>query len=190
MGLSATLPNFADVAEFLHVSPEPGKGLFFCDDSFRPVPLTQRFLGVTVGNKARAVEKMYELAFDRSVEELLAGKQAMVFVHSRKDTMTTAMKLLEYAAQEGKETLFTSPREHAKFEYFKQRVQRSHNRQLQDLFPRGLAIHHAGDASKRPELGGGDVFRGSSACVVLYGDLGVGCESSRAWGDYQGDGVV
>lgn len=144
VGLSATLPNFADVAEFLHVNPEPGKGLFFCDDSFRPVPLTQRFLGVTLMNKLKSVEKMYELAFDRCVEELQNGKQAMVFVHSRKDTMTTATKLLEYSARERKEALFSSPRDHEKYDYFKQRVQRSHNRQLQDLFPRGLAIHHAG----------------------------------------------
>lgn len=33
MGLSATLPNFEDVAAFLRVKPE--KGLFYFDNSFR-----------------------------------------------------------------------------------------------------------------------------------------------------------
>jgi replicative superfamily II helicase len=44
VGLSATLPNYVDVAKFLHVNPE--KGLFFFDSRFRPVPLAQRFLPV------------------------------------------------------------------------------------------------------------------------------------------------
>ncbi|VDO39800.1 unnamed protein product [Haemonchus placei] len=40
VGLSATLPNYADVARFLRVNPY--KGLFFFDGRFRPVPLTQK----------------------------------------------------------------------------------------------------------------------------------------------------
>lgn len=37
IGLSATLPNYIDVAEFLGVNPY--QGLFFFDSGFRPVPL-------------------------------------------------------------------------------------------------------------------------------------------------------
>ena len=37
IGLSATLPNFADVATFLHV--DANKGLFYFDHTYRPVPL-------------------------------------------------------------------------------------------------------------------------------------------------------
>ena len=39
VGLSATLPNYQDVARFLNVDPK--KGLFFFDGRFRPVPLAQ-----------------------------------------------------------------------------------------------------------------------------------------------------
>ncbi|KHN86946.1 Activating signal cointegrator 1 complex subunit 3 [Toxocara canis] len=39
VGLSATLPNYVDVARFLRVNPY--KGLFFFDSRFRPVPLAQ-----------------------------------------------------------------------------------------------------------------------------------------------------
>jgi replicative superfamily II helicase len=39
VGLSATLPNYPDVAQFLGVDLE--KGLFFFDGRFRPIPLTQ-----------------------------------------------------------------------------------------------------------------------------------------------------
>lgn len=144
VGLSATLPNYMDVAEFLHVNMEPGKGLFYCDDSFRPVPLTQRFLGVTIQDKAKALEKIYELAYLRCVEELKMQKQAMVFVHSRKDTSVTAERLIEYATQYHTLELFGSPVNHPKYDYYKGRVQRSHNNLLQKLFQNCLGIHHAG----------------------------------------------
>ena len=45
VGLSATLPNYEDVATFLRVNP--AKGLFYFDNSFRPVPLDQTYIGVT-----------------------------------------------------------------------------------------------------------------------------------------------
>ena len=45
VGLSATLPNYLDVARFLHVNPY--EGLFFFDGRFRPVPLGQTFIGKT-----------------------------------------------------------------------------------------------------------------------------------------------
>ncbi len=39
VGLSATLPNYADVATFLRVDPKVG--LFFFGNEYRPVPLHQ-----------------------------------------------------------------------------------------------------------------------------------------------------
>lgn len=44
VGLSATLPNYIDVARFLNVNPH--RGLFFFDGRFRPVPLQQTFIGM------------------------------------------------------------------------------------------------------------------------------------------------
>jgi pre-mRNA-splicing helicase BRR2 len=45
VGLSATLPNYEDVATFLRVKPD--KGLYYFDNSFRPVPLQQQYIGIT-----------------------------------------------------------------------------------------------------------------------------------------------
>ncbi|KAL0236471.1 hypothetical protein GEMRC1_003053 [Eukaryota sp. GEM-RC1] len=50
LGLSATLPNYKDVADFLRV---PANGLFYFDGSFRPVPLTQYFSGVNKPQRSR-----------------------------------------------------------------------------------------------------------------------------------------
>jgi len=44
VGLSATLPNYVDVADFLKVNRYAG--LFYFDASFRPVPLEQHYIGV------------------------------------------------------------------------------------------------------------------------------------------------
>ncbi|KAJ0395648.1 hypothetical protein ATCC90586_003056 [Pythium insidiosum] len=66
VGLSATLPNYADVATFLRVYVPPGGdaaaqnaatnggrgGLFFFDSTYRPVPLDQTFIGVTTNPSA------------------------------------------------------------------------------------------------------------------------------------------
>lgn len=43
VGLSATLPNYTDVGDFLRVNPNTG--LFLFDASFRPVPLHQTYIG-------------------------------------------------------------------------------------------------------------------------------------------------
>ena len=45
VGLSATLPNYEDVATFLRVNP--AKGLYYFDNSFRPVPLEQTYIGIS-----------------------------------------------------------------------------------------------------------------------------------------------
>jgi hypothetical protein len=43
VGLSATLPNFDDVAALLRVKPQ--RGLFYFDNSYRPCPLQQQVRG-------------------------------------------------------------------------------------------------------------------------------------------------
>ena len=45
VGLSATLPNYEDVGAFLRVNS--AKGLFYFDNSFRPVPLEQTYIGIS-----------------------------------------------------------------------------------------------------------------------------------------------
>ena len=78
VGLSATLPNYEDVAVFMRVNKE--KGLFFADDSFRPVPLSTCFLGVTEKNPFKQRGIMNDLAFRKVRTAIMNGKQVLVFV--------------------------------------------------------------------------------------------------------------
>lgn len=73
VGLSATLPNYLDVAQFLRVNPE--KGLFFFDGRFRPVPLSQVFVGVKASNKLQQLRDMEFICYDKVLENVQRAQQ-------------------------------------------------------------------------------------------------------------------
>ncbi|KAJ3189894.1 activating signal cointegrator 1 complex subunit [Gaertneriomyces sp. JEL0708] len=140
VGLSATLPNYVDVASFLGVNPYAG--LFFFDSAFRPVPLEQHFVGVKgKGNIVR--RRMDEICYDKVSEMVRDGAQVMVFVNARKDTVKTAETLREEAGQRN-ELGFFDMSEHEQYTIAVKEMQRSKNREMKELFKYGFGIHHAG----------------------------------------------
>ncbi|TGJ82474.1 hypothetical protein E0Z10_g6295 [Xylaria hypoxylon] len=142
VGLSATLPNYVDVADFLKVNRQAG--LFYFDASFRPVPLEQHFIGVKgkAGSK-QSRENLDTVAFEKVKEMLEQDHQVMVFVHSRRDTLLTAKMLHEKAADQICLDLF-DPQGHPYYEQAIRDMKQSRARELRDLLPKGLGIHHAG----------------------------------------------
>ncbi|NWX11126.1 ASCC3 protein, partial [Caloenas nicobarica] len=141
LGLSATLPNYLDVATFLHVNPFIG--LFYFDGRFRPVPLGQTFIGIKTTNKVQQLNHMDEVCYENVLKQIMAGHQVMVFVHARNATVRTAMGLREKAKNNGHICHFLSPRG-SDYGQAEKQVQRSRNKQLRELFPDGFSIHHAG----------------------------------------------
>ncbi|KAK2759975.1 hypothetical protein FQN54_002711 [Arachnomyces sp. PD_36] len=144
VGLSATLPNYVDVADFLKVNRMAG--LFYFDASFRPVPLEQHFIGVRgkPGSK-ESRENLDNVAFEKVKDMLLQGHQIMVFVHSRKDTVNTARLLHKMAVEDQCDDLF-SPHEHEQYTQALREAKTSRGKELRDLLPKGLGTHHAGMA--------------------------------------------
>ena len=142
VGLSATLPNYIDVADFLKVNRYAG--LFYFDASFRPVPLEQHFIGVKgkAGTK-KSRDNLDSVAFEKVKAMLELGHQVMVFVHTRKDTFNTAKMLYEKAVDEGCTDLF-DPREHPGYDQAAREMKMSKGRELRELLPKGEGIHHAG----------------------------------------------
>uniref|UniRef100_A0A8C3R710 Activating signal cointegrator 1 complex subunit 3 n=1 Tax=Cyanoderma ruficeps TaxID=181631 RepID=A0A8C3R710_9PASS len=141
LGLSATLPNYLDVATFLHVNPYIG--LFYFDGRFRPVPLGQTFIGIKTTNKVQQLNHMDEVCYESVLKQIMAGHQVMVFVHARNATVRTAMALREKAKNNGHICHFLSP-QGSEYGQAEKQVQRSRNKQLRELFPDGFSIHHAG----------------------------------------------
>ncbi|KAJ4376494.1 putative steryl acetyl hydrolase mug81 [Neocucurbitaria cava] len=142
VGLSATLPNYVDVADFLRVNKMAG--LFYFDASFRPVPLEQHFIGAKgKPGTAKARENLEKVAFDKVVEMLKLGHQIMVFVHSRKDTVKTARRLYDMAMEEQCTDLF-DPTDHPRYDMAVRDMKQSKGRELRELLGKGMGTHHAG----------------------------------------------
>uniref|UniRef100_A0A5F9D635 Activating signal cointegrator 1 complex subunit 3 n=1 Tax=Oryctolagus cuniculus TaxID=9986 RepID=A0A5F9D635_RABIT len=141
LGLSATLPNYLDVATFLHVNPYIG--LFYFDGRFRPVPLGQTFLGIKSANKMQQLNNMDEVCYESVLKQVKDGHQVMVFVHARNATVRTAMSLIERAKNCGQISCFL-PTQGPEYGHAEKQVQKSRNKQVRELFPDGFSIHHAG----------------------------------------------
>lgn len=141
VGLSATLPNYIDVAHFLRVNPY--KGLFYFDSRFRPVPLSQTFIGVKEVNSMRQMQEMDVVCYEKVVQMVQKGHQVMVFVHARNATLKTAQTLREMAQNRSQLHLF-QPEDNAALGLATKNVNKSRNKHLVDLFKDGFAIHHAG----------------------------------------------
>ncbi|XP_076460821.1 U5 small nuclear ribonucleoprotein 200 kDa helicase-like [Babylonia areolata] len=140
VGLSATLPNYEDVANFLRVDPK--EGLFFFDNSFRPVPLEQQFIGITEKKAVKRFQLMNDIVYEKVIEH--AGKnQVLVFVHSRKETGKTARAIRDMCLE--KDTLGLFLKEGSmSTEVLRREAEQVKNHELKDLLPYGFAIHHAG----------------------------------------------
>lgn len=172
VGLSATLPNYIDVADFLKVNRY--MGLFYFDASFRPVPLEQHFIGVKgkAGSK-QSKENLDNVAFDKVKEMLEQGHQIMVFVHSRRDTYMSAKMLHEKAVDQFCLDLF-DPSGHPKYENAVRDMKSSKAKDLRELIPKGLGIHHAGMARSDRNLM--ERLFGEGVIKVLC------CTATLAWG--------
>lgn len=141
VGLSATLPNYIDVARFLRVNP--AIGLFFFDSRFRPIPLSQQFIGVKTLKTLQVLNDMNTICYEKCLDQLRIGNQVMVFVHARNATTRTAMTLREMAQQKGHTQIFGCERS-LEYQNALKVMSKSRNNQLKDLFQHGFGFHHAG----------------------------------------------
>lgn len=171
VGLSATLPNYEDVAHFLRVNPR--LGLFYFDNRFRPVPLGQTFIGIKATSPLQQVTDMDEVCFEKVCSVVQKGYQVMVFVHSRNSTVKTARTLRDMAQQQGKLPKF-QVQPSARYASAERQIGNSRNSALRDLFPYGFAVHHAG------------MLRGDRNLVEKLFSEGLinvlVCTSTLAWG--------
>jgi pre-mRNA-splicing helicase BRR2 len=143
VGLSATLPNYKDVATFMRVDPKTG--LFFFDNSFRPCPLKQQYVGITEKKAIKRLQMMNEICYEKILEELSKNQdnQILIFCHSRKETSKTAKAIRDLAIQN--DTIANILRsDAASREILQSEAESVKSDELRDLLPYGFAIHHAG----------------------------------------------
>ena len=149
VGLSATLPNYYDVADFLMVK----EGLFAFDSSYRATPLTMKFFGISEKRSYEDYKKLEnELVYDQVIKYLKKGKQILVFVHSRMETMNFAKELYRIAQTNGEEDYFRYESDETGYIEFREnqliKKDREHfkltNKVLQEIIPYGIGFHNAG----------------------------------------------
>jgi len=147
VGLSATLPNHDDVALFLRVHKV---NLFYFDNCYRPCPLAQQYIGITVRKPLQRIWLMNEICYEKVMAS--AGKhQVLIFVHSRKDTAKTAKAIRDLALANNTVSCFLK-NESASQEILGTHADLVDNNDLKDLLPYGFAIHHSGMARVDREL--------------------------------------
>uniref|UniRef100_W5NIJ2 Activating signal cointegrator 1 complex subunit 3 n=1 Tax=Lepisosteus oculatus TaxID=7918 RepID=W5NIJ2_LEPOC len=171
LGLSATLPNYLDVASFLHVNPYIG--LFYFDGRFRPVPLGQTFVGIKTTNKVLSLYSHSEICYFKVLEYVESGESVMVFVHARNSTVRTANSLIEMAKNRG-EISFFLPEQGPDYGQAEKQIQKSRNKQLREMFPDGFGIHHAGMLRQDRNLVESLFSRGHIKVLI--------CTATLAWG--------
>ena len=143
VGLSATLPN------------PSGRGVVPRGERRRPLRLRSELpthpvdADVRRGDGDERDETRHSNGgggVSESARGRCAGKQAMVFVHSRKDTVKTARQLAELAANDadGHGDLFATGENHPDAARFQAEVNKSRNPEVKELFAKGFGCHNAG----------------------------------------------
>lgn len=170
VGLSATLPNYRDVASFLQV--DATTGLFHFDGSFRPCPLRQEFIGVTDKKAIKQLQVMNDVCYQKVIEQ--AGQnQMLIFVHSRKDTAKVAKYIRDKAVE--METITQIMKSDAAGRaIIEQEAQAAADENLKELMPYGFGIHHAG-MNRVDRASVEDLFAEGHIQVLV-------CTATLAWG--------
>ncbi|KAH0790580.1 U5 small nuclear ribonucleoprotein [Histomonas meleagridis] len=144
VGLSATMPNYDDIAHFLRVK----EGLFVFDERYRPCPLHKRFIGVRNKSGLAAKREMNEICYNKILERIQTS-QVLVFVHSRRETIDTVRNFIEKSMEQGNSEIFSSPNSRTA-DILADSVTRAHNNDLKNILTSGIAFHNAGlDADDR-----------------------------------------
>ncbi|EGR33237.1 hypothetical protein IMG5_058570 [Ichthyophthirius multifiliis] len=156
VGLSATLPNYNDVATFIRVNVR--SGLFYFDHTYRPIPLEQVYVGITEKKAVKRMMLMNEILYEKVVQRASSDKPMIIFVHSRRETVKTANYLREIAYSKDDLGKFLTQ---YFFYLFKKKkfkksegsdsqtvlqsvAEKAQNKQLKEMLPFGFGIHHAG----------------------------------------------
>jgi pre-mRNA-splicing helicase BRR2 len=172
IGLSATLPNYRDVASFLRV--DPNKGMFHFDGSYRPCPLRQEFIGVTDRKAIKQLKTMNDITYQKVLEHVGKNRnQMLVFVHSRKETAKTAKYIRDKALE--MDTINQILKHDAGTrEVLSEAANSVNNTDLKDILPYGFGIHHAG-MSRADRTDVEDLFASGHIQVLV-------CTATLAWG--------
>ena len=173
VALSATLPNYKDVALFLRVNLD--RGLFHFGSKYRPVPLEQTYIGITATKGLKRAQATNEVVFDKVMEEVgERNNQVLIFVHGRKETVKTAREIKNLAMENPQLLAKLIPSDSASKGILDHEASQVKTNDVRDLLQFGIGIHHAGLPGPDRSVVE-DLFAGRHLNIVV-------CTLTLAWG--------
>ena len=169
LGLSATLPNYKEVAQFLKVEKE---GIFYFGNNYRPIPLEQNYVGVSEKKGFKKMMLIKEILYKKVIERVKTD-QILIFVHSRKETFQTANYLQERAFSEDNLSLFLEKDSNSS-KIITSLLPSLENPELKEIIKSGIGIHHAG-LSRKDRFLMEDLFSNKNLSILIS-------TATLAWG--------
>ncbi len=143
VGLSATLPNYEDVGKLLRVD----EGLFYFDSSYRPSPLQQCYVGITARKAVKRFKIMNDIMYEKVKSQVMASNQVIVFVHSRKETVTSGRLIVDRSIEDESIGHFMQ-HDSPSYNTIQAELGDVDSEVLKSLLIRGVGTHHAGMTRK------------------------------------------
>ncbi|SCO94181.1 DEAD/DEAH box helicase, putative, partial [Plasmodium malariae] len=169
VAMSATLPNYKDVSDFLKVENDM---CFYFSEKYRSIQLDKTLYGIHEKNnhKLYLAKNMY--TYNEIINSLKKDKQCIIFVCSRNETNKTIEFLIDHALKNDEINYFTN---NLYMDYnINKRIKKSNNVYIKQFFEYGCTIHHAGMA-RSDKILVEDLFRKKAFNVLC-------CTSTLAWG--------
>ncbi|TBU04377.1 DEAD/DEAH box helicase [Hamiltosporidium magnivora] len=166
VGISATLPNYKDVAHFIRA-----EDVFNFTNEYRPVPLRISIVGIhKQKNNSNIEDTMIELIIEKMNKLSLEKQQLIIFVHSRSETVRTVKKIIK--------ELFNEDFNDRKYNTQNDRKTNKNDKKmtplLQEFIYKGFGVHHAG-LPRNIRLEMESLFRNKKIDVLVS-------TSTLAWG--------
>ncbi|MHA2370069.1 MAG: DEAD/DEAH box helicase, partial [Candidatus Hodarchaeales archaeon] len=143
VALSATVPNYEDVAAWLRV---PSSCIFRYGEEYRPITLETRFLAYQEGESFEEDRQIQNKLVLEQIEKALEKKyQVIVFVNSRKGTEKLTKRIVNFWDKNGTHADLVS----AETMEISDKVE---SKPLSNITFAGVGFHHAGLSQKDREL--------------------------------------
>jgi len=133
IALSATLPNLADIGEWLGCTQD---SIHYFDESFRPVPLSVHTLSMGSMSNAFLFDKSLDERVGPLVQRYGDGKQVLIFCASKKSCETLCVLLTQRVPIPGAALALTRQNAHL--------IESTQDTSLRGLLHKGVAYHHSG----------------------------------------------
>jgi ATP-dependent DNA helicase HFM1/MER3 len=169
VALSATVPNFQDVAAWLgtnssephHPSPSEKFG-----EEFRPIKLRKHVCGYNFkSNNDWAFEKQLDDKLPEIIAKYSEKKPMMIFCATRKSCITTAKLVADWwRTRNGHDLLWNNPSQPLNVQ----------DKELRDLIGSGVAFHHAGLSPGDRVMVEAGFLRGDISVICCTSTLAVG----------------